>query len=130
MNKLNKYYIIFFLIFFSQLNNCQEVINNIQETTVKPKPKQTTRIYYGTTNKINAKTIPVIKTTGYFTTTRTTFATSVIGGNINSNTSEVISGAETNGNSTVFKNSTINENEFIKKANWTSGFGTHYGNYY
>jgi len=128
MNILNKFIILsFYSTFFFQLNNCQEILNENQEITKKPIPKSG-RIYNTTINRFsNVKTIPAIKTNDFFTTTRSTFITSAIDNDINSNSFEVINGAEANVNTEKFTNSTLNENEFLKNANWTSGFGTHYG---
>jgi len=131
MYKLSKFCILG-LALFTQLYSCQEVVNNREVNTVKP--IYASRIIYDSSKRAT-KSIPKIATNGYFTTTRNSFATSIINNRINSNltnsvnSTEFISGAESTTNTTSYTNSTINldKEEYGKNVNWTSGYGTHYG---
>jgi len=132
MYKLSRFCILG-LVLFSQLYFCQEVVNNREPNTIKP--IYTSRIIYGSVRRAT-KTIPEVATNGYFTTTRNSFSTSIINNKINSNltksvnSTEYVSGAESITNTTSYINSTINldKEEYGKNVNWTSGYGTHYGN--
>ncbi|ORX82116.1 hypothetical protein BCR32DRAFT_203107 [Anaeromyces robustus] len=156
MNNLGKYYIVnLFFVLLIQLCNGQNEYENGYNSPVNGNVNgsnngngnnngnvnnngnnngygsivKTTR--FGTINRTRnpqyTRTIPYTATTGYFTTTRSSFTTSIYENNSN----EAINGADSSSkNSTLnhtYDNSTLEEIGIEKPINWTSGYGTHYG---